>query len=138
MSVKVAEREAKRLAKWLGVQMCLPKFYRAIDTHHVRKGGGLSAPPLLAAVAALSLKTNERITDVWNMRYSETRWLESTIAELEGAELRFDIKGDEEEEEVPTMTVEELNQLAREQLPPDLAKKFINSKNKTVNGIPKV
>ncbi len=133
-SVKVAEREAKRLAEWLSVQMALPKFYKVLDSQQIREGSNMSAPPLLLAVAALSLKTNETLKDVWNMRYAESRWIESSIAELEGSELRFDIKTDEETQGRP-MTEEEANALALKELPPELAKKFINSKNKKINGI---
>ena len=78
-------------------------------------GGNLSSPALFALVVELVAKGNLRLSEAWNMRISEARWFDTTMAEILGGTLKIvddtDIKPEDNksESEVIEVARKELN-----------------------------
>lgn len=92
---KVLLRELSKLKEWLEAQLASPVLWRKEDND---SGKTLSSPSVFALVVGLSSKGNISIDKAWNMRISEARWYDVTLAELNGADLR--IAYDNEDEQI--------------------------------------
>ena len=121
------EKQAKTLQDWLAVQMCCPKLYEVTYAKEERRGS-LSSPSIFALVVALASKLSETVAAIWNMRLAEARWMDTTLAELNGSELT--ISYDEEEEVITQLTGAEAEAKAKEELPPELYKRWLKARRK--------
>ena len=114
-SNRLAAREVIKLKKWFAAQMCAPVMYKAIDT--TIKAKGASAPPMLALVAGLVHRSNERIDTIWNMRSSEARWYDVALAEQDGVELNISYANEQQAPDSPEG--EEAMEMAKKMLTPE-------------------
>ena len=96
---ELARREVTKLKEWFNVQMACPVLYSRM-TKNIQKS--TSAPSLLSLVCGLVMKSNEKLTDVWNMRLSAARWYDVAMAEQDGADLTISYEGEEMAPETPT------------------------------------
>ena len=88
-----------KLRKWFDVQMSAPVLYKSIDEN--KKVKGTSSPTMLALVSALVSRSNETFHTVWNMRMSEARWYDVSLAEQDGVELTISYDNEEPAAETP-------------------------------------
>ena len=96
---KLAAREMIKLRGWFGVQMSAPILYKSLDEN--KKVKGTSSPTMLALVSALVSRSNETFRTVWNMRLSEARWYDVSLAEQDGVDLTISYDNEEPAAETP-------------------------------------
>ena len=118
--------EVAKLKAWLTVQTSAPKFFQAIDSSNT--GRALTSPSIFALVASLASKLGQLPSDIWNMRLAESRWLDATIAELNGAELNISYDGDSVE--LPQLKGEEAVEFARKTLPRKIFNNWLKERKK--------
>jgi hypothetical protein len=107
------KRELSRLQKWLKAQKSAPSLYRPMDSSNT--GRQLSSPSMLTLVVSLASKLGQPLSSVWNMRLSECRWVDTAIAELDGAEIN--ISYDDDAEDPVQMEDKEAVEYAKNTLP---------------------
>tara|TARA_B110000014_G_C20124850_1_gene598310 strand:+ start:160 stop:684 length:525 start_codon:yes stop_codon:yes gene_type:complete len=107
------KKELNELQTWLKAQISAPQLYRAMNTSNT--GKQLSSPSMLTLVVSLASKLGQPLSTVWNMRLSECRWVDTALAELDGAELTISYEG--EFEDPLQLNDAEAVELARKTLP---------------------
>ncbi len=126
----VMQRELARLQQWLKVQMSAPNLYRAMDSNNT--GKQLSSPSMLTLVVSLASKMGQPLSSVWNMRLSECRWVDTALAELDGAELT--ISYDDDAEDPPQLEGAEAIAFAKKTLSREKFRAWLKARKKN-NGI---
>jgi len=130
-------REASRkLQAWLDNELSFPSI--GVMANGKSEGSVSTAPPHLSTAQAVAKGTCTPITDVWNMRLAEVRWLEAVIAEaagakitfgyeLSGAKITFGYELSEEQKNKPKFSEEDAREVLDrviDKLPSHLAAKF--------------
>ena len=91
---KILLRELDKLKEWLEAQLASPVLWQKEDND---TGKTLSSPSVFALVVGLVSKGNISLHHAWNMRISEARWYDVTLAEINGAELRIAYENEDEQ-----------------------------------------
>lgn len=120
-------REAATLKRWLEVQMSVPQLYEVThSTSSVKRG--LTSPSIFALVVAIASKLSEPLDKVWNMRLAEARWLDTTLAELNGAELTISYEGEQVPDILNEMTEKEIRAQAKLNLPVGIYRAWLKAR----------
>lgn len=102
---KALEFELSNLKEWLESQMSTPMLWS--NDSDDNGGKSLSSPGIFALVVGLVSKGNIPLATAWNMRISEARWYDVTLAELNGAELRIAYDNEDEQIKAQLQEVDE-------------------------------
>jgi hypothetical protein len=125
---KVFIRELSKLNSWLDVQTSMPRLWQSSGSS---KGKSLSAPSMLLIVMALASKTAITDKDAWNTRLSLCRWYDTTLAELEGADIKLAYDGEDSITSILKGKSEsEIIAIAKEQLGSEDFKKWHSARRK--------
>lgn len=121
-SPKVAAKHMRRLAEWIEAQLSVPQFW----DDEKSKGSKLSSPPIFALVVGIASKGNIGLSNAWNMRMSEARWFDATLAELNGANIKI-VDEDETQQLAATLEMSDEEQIAaaKENLAPEIFEKWL-------------
>lgn len=92
---RILLRELDKLKNWLDCQLSAPVLW-ANDSDENKGGKSLSSPSVFALIVSLVSKGNITLHTAWNMRISEARWYDVTLAEINGADLKIAYEGEEE------------------------------------------
>lgn len=120
---KIIRREIGRMREWLDAQLAMPQFWENDNS----SGNTLSSPPIFALVVGLVSKGGISLDQAWNMRMAESRWFDATLAELNGAKIKFSYEGENEEiaKQLKEMSEEQKVEMARQHMPADRFKKWM-------------
>ena len=123
---KVAKKQMERLREWIEAQLCIPQFWESDKD----KSSKISAPPVFAIIVGLVSKGNIQLHDAWNMRMSEVRWYDATLAELNGADIKFAYEGeaDKIKEQLSDIDEEKAIEIAKRNLPPKQFEKWLEAR----------
>ena len=123
----VVTREMAMLRDWLDAQLQNPIFWSTEQN----KGSGksLSSPGIFALVVGLVSKGGIALDRAWNMRIAEARWYDATLAEINGADIKFayENEADELREKLASVTDEDMIAAAKEHMPPAKFEKWLKN-----------
>ena len=116
----IIKREMAKLRAWLEAQLQNPVFW---DVEQDKNGSGksLSSPGIFALVVGLVSKGGIALERAWNMRIAEARWYDATLAELNGANIKFAYEGEADElrEKLAAMTDDDMIAAAKAHMTPE-------------------
>jgi len=121
-------KELAKLKVWLSCQLSAPILW-ADDQEN--QGPSLSSPGVFALVVNLVSKGGISLDTAWNMRISEARWHDVTLAEIGGAKLKIAYEGEEEEikQQLTEISDEQAIELAKRNLSENDFKRWLESFN---------
>lgn len=121
-------KELAKLKVWLSCQLSAPVLW-ADDQEN--QGPSLSSPGVFALVVSLVSKGGISLDTAWNMRISEARWHDVTLAEIGGAKLKIAYEGEEEEikQQLTEISDEQAIELAKRNLSENDFKRWLESFN---------
>ena len=127
----IITREMAKLRAWLEAQLQNPVFW---DAEQDKNGSGksLSSPGVFALVVGLVSKGGIALERAWNMRIAEARWYDATLAELNGANIKFAYEGETDElrEKLAAMTDDDMIAAAKAHMTPEKFETWLKNHKK--------
>jgi len=86
---RIARKEFRKFSDWIEIQLSFPEFWEKDEDGDSTSEDTSNMPGVLSLVAGMVCNSSIQLSDAWNMRISEARWYQASIAHNNGADFKL-------------------------------------------------